>query len=148
MRTYAITDEQLRKNAEDAAQKVARIHRLRLTLAVFFAALAVSCAVAYFIGRAVAHDAQVSSQRTCAVLQDVTTTVTDFVKSDADLRSSSAATFDTPPLRKLLAHLYATPGLGPALVRQAKLSQQYAAYWNSLVPPLQRDAARHCQGIG
>lgn len=146
--TYAITEEQLAGLAFRAAERVARIHRLRLVASVFLATLGVSCVVAFLVGSAVAHDAKTRSKETCAVLKDVTTVMTQFVTSDAKLRTASGALYDTKRIKASLLRLAGTPDLGPALVAQAKLSSQYASYWATLVPKLRADAKQNCTAIG
>jgi hypothetical protein len=145
---FVITEAQLKKATYDSAQNVARRHRWRLTFAVFFAAMAVSCGVAYVIGRVVSHDAQARSVRTCHVLQDVASLATAFVTSDTQLRTQSAAVFDAPAVRAVLLRLYSTPALGNALIAQAALSKQYASYWATLARRLEQDAQANCLAIG
>lgn len=143
-----------------AAQRVARIHRVRLVTQSFLAALAVSCAVALVVGLVFKGEIE-SSNRTanaqialasrnnaignCQLVKGLTDQMSNFVDTDAALRHGQAQ-LTSGHVNHVFSHLFGASEFARLEHRSQWLDWWTTHHWTAvIVPHLRQIGGENCQ---
>lgn len=137
VRGREIFDRAVTRAAEIATQNVARIHRIRLVVQSFLAALAVSAVVsivaALGIYTLVTSATRANSLYNCNLLREISVPLAHFVSSDARLRQEQAKL--TPKVSKVFTQLLGRSEFARDQAKSARINEQTTNYWRHTIAP-------------
>lgn len=135
--------------AHTAAQDVAAIHRRRLVvqsfLAALLAALLISIPVALVSSNARQHDARANSRYNCRTLRTISGTISQFVASDAKLRYKQQHYAQRARVIAAFSKILDKGLLNDLQARADKIDTDTQAFWTQrLQPRLDHLAGLNC----
>lgn len=140
-------NEAVAQAAELATQRVAAVHRVRLVTQAFLAALVVSVSVAIILAFVFKGELQTQAKHAavanCRLIQAMEKPLSDFVRSDAQLRIQQAKV--APEVQRALARVLGQHVLTRAEARSARIGTETTGYWlTSVAPRLDAIATVEC----
>lgn len=143
-------EEMLHTVAYSAAQQVGQIHRRRLVVQSFIAALLAAAAVSIPVTLVSNHqralDSTANSEYNCRSFKKIAEIFSDFIRSDADLRYQQQHYTQRAEVESAFSKIIRPKTLQAILDASDKLDTETQAYWTEqLRPRLVQLAAVNCE---
>lgn len=135
MTTRARFDAAVEEAAARAAQRVAAIHRRRLVVQSFLAALIISASVALIVGFIIGANersfARQNAEYDCNLFTQAATAMGNFVQSDANLRSKQSKAGFGKKLVADIEKVIPAADLAQLAITQQRQNNQAVSLWNN-----------------